>query len=170
MKPPPPSDYPTVPKASPEQVNFQISQVTEFDGPNYCNAHVPCQSTLNISAWRKYEPIISQKDSILVDQLEFGFTICINHDTDINILITNHQSARAEPHGIDKIINKHYNQGSLLGPYKTSPLPVPLYPSLLQVVTSASGKKRADIDTQLIGVSMPQFPGSGQTYMVLMVF
>ena len=131
---------------SPEAVRQCYNQVMTGNGPNYCNAKVTCESNLNIQAWRKYEHIIREKDSTLVDQLAYGFTMGIDHNADINIPLTNHLSARNEPQVIDEFLTKHYKQKSMLGPYSTNPLPVPVYPSPLQVATSASGKKRAVID------------------------
>ena len=131
---------------SPQEIRqlYQNASVSEL--PNYCGAKVKVQSKLNIPAWRKYENIIRQKDETLVDQLEYGFTMGIDYSANFNVPTTNHLTARKEFEVIDSFIIKHWEQNSLLGPFKSNPLPVEIFPSPMQVVTSASGKKRAVLD------------------------
>ena len=107
---------------------------------------MPVQSDLNISAWRKYEPIIAQKDKTLVDQLQCGFTMGIDRSVHVDVPVTNHPSAREHYKVIDEFLIKHHASGAILGPYKSNPFSVHVHPSPLQVVTNASGKHRAVLD------------------------
>ena len=114
--------------------------------PNYCSKKIPVQSALNISAWRKYEPIIVEKDETLVDQLECGFTMGIDRNVHIDVPVTNHPSAREHYKVIDDFLIKHHENNSILGPYRTNPFNVHVHPSPMQVVTNASGNQRAVLD------------------------
>ena len=107
---------------------------------------MPVESKLNVKAWRKYENLISEIDQTLVDQIEFGFTMGIDHDANIDIPVTNHPSARENYKVIDEFIIKHHSSNAILGPYHVNPLSVHVHPSPMQVVTSASGKQRAVLD------------------------
>ena len=129
---------------SPQQCSENYQNVRH--GPNYCTAKVPVQSGLNVKAWRKYEKLISEIDETLVDHIEYGFTMGIDHQANIDIPVTNHPSARENYSVIDQFIIKHHSDKSILGPYKVNPFPVPVHPSPMQVVTSASGKQRAVLD------------------------
>ena len=82
----------------------------------------------------------------MVDQLDYGFHMGINHDFDFQIPVTNHLSARQNFNAIDEFVVKHYQDGDLLGPFEKNPFPVNVFPSPMQVVTSASGKVRPVLD------------------------
>ena len=81
-----------------------------------------------------------------MDQLDFGFHMGIDHKFDFNIPVTNHLSARENYSAIDDFIIKHYQDGSLLGPFERNPFTVRAYPSPMQVVFSSSGKVRPVLD------------------------
>ena len=133
-----------MPTLSPDQVLNAYNQACP--GPNYCNNRTPVTSNLKLEGWKKYEAIIAEQDVTLIPQLECGFTMGINPDCDIQIPVNNHASAYKEYQVIDKFVVKHYNDGSILGPYKVNPLPVDIKPSPLQVAESSSGKKRPVLD------------------------
>ena len=114
--------------------------------PNYCNNKAKVHCGLNIDAWRRYEPLIAQTDPTLVDQLDCGFDMGIDTSKDINIPVKNHKSAYQDYKVVDSFIIKHYQDGSIIGPFKLNPLPVVVKPSPLQVVTSSSGKQRPVVD------------------------
>ena len=116
------------------------------DKPNYCDTKIHVDSHLNLDTWRHYEPIIARKDRTLVDQLDFGFHMGIDYSYPFAIPVTNHLSARQNYETIDQFIIKHYEDGALIGPYRTNPFPVYARPSPMQVVTSASGKVRPVLD------------------------
>lgn len=142
--PPPPEGFPTTPNVDPNIV--YNNYISTDSPPNYCGSKVPVQSDLNIHAWKQYAAIIDPVDPTLIPQLEFGFSMAIDYSHDIQVPVTNHPSAKQEYTVIDDFIVKHYSSGALLGPYKVNPFPVPIFPSPMQVVTSASGKKRPVID------------------------
>ena len=110
------------------------------------NAKIQVQSDLNVNAWRKYEKLISEIDETLVDQIQYGFTMGIDHQAHIDIPVTNHPSAREHYKIIDDFLIKHHQSNAILGPYHVNPFSVPVHPSPMQVVTSASGKQRAVLD------------------------
>ena len=83
---------------------------------------MPVQSNLNISAWRKYEPIFVEHDKTLVDQLEFGFTMGIDPSVHIDIPVTNHPSARQNYTVIDEFLIKPSQNQCNSRPLQIKPL------------------------------------------------
>ena len=104
--PAPPVDYPSVPQISAETVKDCFLSVGHK--PNYANAKIHVDSHLNVDTWRHYEPIINEVDPTLVDQIDCGFYMGINHDFDFSIPVTNHLSARTQFSAIDDFLIKHY--------------------------------------------------------------
>ena len=142
--PPPVGPYPC-------QSNIAPSELCDLycasaPPPNFIHKGRPAMTNLNIHEWKKYDYIIHELDPTLIDQLEYGFCMGIDPDSHISIPPTNHRSAIENFHVIDEFIYKHWCTGAIVGPFDSNPLPVPIFPSPLQVATSASGKQRAVID------------------------
>ena len=114
-------------------------------GPNFITQGVQVQSDLNIPAWNNYANIVNELDSTLIKQLQFGFCMGVQRDRFISVPPTNHASARVEYSAIDQFIIKHWENKAILGPFRVNPLPVPVFPSPLQVVVTET-KKRPVVD------------------------
>ena len=80
------------------------------------------------------------KDNDLVDLLQYGFPINYSRSKLPCVPFTNHHSARAHPHAVDKYITKELSAGGLIGPFDSNPLTSPVILSPLQSVE----KKVAD--------------------------
>ena len=111
-------------------------------GPNYVLKAAPITTTMNISAWESYRPIVDTIDPSLIDQITWGFPTGAPIDAPIAVPFTNHASARSNPHIVEQYVNKHMESGAIYGPFESNPLDISLVVSPLQVAFSASGKPR----------------------------
>ena len=87
--------------------------------PNYRGVRVRVPSTLNISAWCKLEPVIS--DASLVDCLAFGFPIGFQEAVIPCTDAPNHPSACSNPSHVTQYLHTELDHGAMLGPFVSPP-------------------------------------------------
>ena len=121
--------------------------------PNFRGSRIPVPSDLNIPMWRELAADFS--DQRVIDFLEFGFPI--NHDGEREFStnrIKNHRGALDFPEAVDMYISSELDQGTLAGPFRCNPLPVPLALSPVNTVPKSNQiDRRFIVDLKTSGVN-----------------
>ena len=111
--------------------------------PNFqgCRVQLPASGSLNIELWRSR--LVSYKDSIVCDLLEFGFPLDFDRRSKLDYNVKrNHKGAREFPDFINEYLNKECGSVRIVGPFKQNPFSVPLMVSPMNTVPKANVDER----------------------------
>ena len=94
--------------------------VYEAFTPNHLGARIALPHVkLNIKRWRHH--LIGYENAELVQNMEYGFPLGLQHDPNLESASRNHGSAYCWYDYVDKFISKEVANGGIAGPFKLAP-------------------------------------------------